>query len=77
MRNVHRVVVLAPDGVYPFDLGIPNRVFGAAGGRYELLTCTADGGSVRTNADFSIIVEHGPERRHPSTARRRYAPPTP
>ena len=61
MRNVHRVVVLAADGVYPFDLGIPNRVFGAAGGRYEVVTCTADGRPVRTNADFSITVEHGPE----------------
>jgi transcriptional regulator GlxA family with amidase domain len=61
MSTVHRVVVLAPDGVYPFDLGIPNRVFGAAGGRYEVLTCTADGRPVHTNADFSITVEHGPE----------------
>jgi transcriptional regulator GlxA family with amidase domain len=61
MSTVHRVVVLAPDGVYPFDLGIPNRVFGAAGGRYEVVTCTADGRPVRTNADFSITVEHGPE----------------
>src|SRR6266498_2933125 len=61
MSTVHRVVVLAPDGVYPFDLGIPDRVFGAAGGRYEVVTCTADGRPVRTNADFSIAVEHGPE----------------
>jgi len=61
MAKVHRVVVLAPEGVYPFDLGIPKRVFGAAGGRYEVLTCTADGRPVRTNADFSITVEHGAE----------------
>lgn len=61
MENVHRVVVLAPAGVYAFELGIPNRVFGAAGGRYEVLTCTADGRPVRTNSDFSITVEHGPE----------------
>jgi len=61
MANVHRVVVLATDGVYPFDLGIPKRIFGATGGRYEVLTCTADGNPVRTNADFSITVEHGPE----------------
>jgi transcriptional regulator GlxA family with amidase domain len=59
--NAHRVVVLAPEGVYPFELGIPSRVFGAAEGRYEVLTCTADGRPVRTNADFSITVEHGPE----------------
>ena len=61
MASSHRVVVLAPDGVYPFDLGIPKRVFGAAGDRYEIVTCTADGGPVRTNAGFSITVEHGPE----------------
>ncbi|MGW3654669.1 GlxA family transcriptional regulator [Streptomyces sp. NPDC005151] len=61
MGNVHRVVVLALDGVYPFELGIPSRVFGAAEGRYEVLTCTVDGRSVHTNSDFSVGVEHGPE----------------
>jgi transcriptional regulator GlxA family with amidase domain len=59
--HVERVVVLALDGVYPFELGIPSRIFGAADGRYEVLTCTVDGGPVRTNADFTIGVEHGPE----------------
>ncbi|WP_329114793.1 GlxA family transcriptional regulator [Streptomyces sp. NBC_01353] len=57
----HRVVVLALDGVYPFELGIPSRVFGAAGDLYEVLTCSVDGGPVRTNSDFSVTVEHGPE----------------
>jgi len=61
MVKAHRVVVLAVPGVYPFDLGIPQRVFGAADGRYEVLTCTIDGHPVRTSADFSIAVEHGPE----------------
>ncbi|MET7485211.1 helix-turn-helix domain-containing protein [Streptomyces sp. NPDC005538] len=61
MQHVERVVVLALDGVYPFELGIPSRIFGAAGGRYEVLTCTVDGRPVRTNADFSIAVDHGPE----------------
>ncbi|MFH9725164.1 GlxA family transcriptional regulator [Streptomyces sp. NPDC017254] len=61
MGDLHRVVVLALDGVYPFELGIPSRVFGAAGGNYEVLTCSVDGGPVRTNADFSVTVEHGPE----------------
>lgn len=61
MVKVHRVVVLAVPGVYPFDLGIPQRVFGAADGRYEVVTCTIDGHPVRTSADFSITVEHGPE----------------
>ncbi|MCW8097175.1 GlxA family transcriptional regulator [Streptomyces tauricus] len=59
--HVERVVVLALDGVYPFELGIPKRVFGSAEGRYEVLTCTVDGGPVRSNSDFSITVEHGPE----------------
>ncbi|MFE5485746.1 GlxA family transcriptional regulator [Streptomyces sp. NPDC056527] len=57
----HRVVVLALDGVYPFELGIPSRVFGAAGDLYEVLTCSVDGGPVRTNSDFSVTVEHGAE----------------
>ncbi|MFG2779600.1 GlxA family transcriptional regulator [Streptomyces prunicolor] len=61
MQHVERVVVLALDGVYPFELGIPSRIFGAAGGHYEVLTCTVDGRPVRTNADFSVAVEHGPE----------------
>ncbi|GEC02606.1 transcriptional regulator [Streptomyces spinoverrucosus] len=61
MQRVERVVVLALDGVYPFELGIPSRIFGAADGRYEVLTCSVDGGPVRTNADFSVTVEHGPE----------------
>ncbi|MFJ2002741.1 GlxA family transcriptional regulator [Streptomyces chartreusis] len=60
-RQVERVVVLALDGVYPFELGIPSRIFGAADGRYEVLTCSVDGRPVRSNADFTIGVEHGPE----------------
>ncbi|AOR30327.1 AraC family transcriptional regulator [Streptomyces fodineus] len=56
-----RVAVLALDGAYPFELGIPSRILGAADGRYEVLTCTVDGRPVRTNADFTIGVEHGPE----------------
>ncbi|CAM5362317.1 Helix-turn-helix domain-containing protein OS=Streptomyces alboniger OX=132473 GN=CP975_25190 PE=4 SV=1 [Streptomyces alboniger] len=60
-RQAERVVVLALDGVYPFELGIPSRIFGAADGRYEVLTCTVDGQPVRTSADFTIGVEHGPE----------------
>ncbi|WP_432175869.1 GlxA family transcriptional regulator [Streptomyces sp. Tue6028] len=59
--RTERVVVLALDGVYPFELGIPSRIFGAADGRYEVVTCTVDGQPVRTNADFSVTVDHGPE----------------
>ncbi|MFC8343062.1 GlxA family transcriptional regulator [Streptomyces sp. NPDC057280] len=60
-RRVERVVVLALEGVYPFELGIPSRIFGAADGHYEVLTCSVDGRPVRSNADFTIGVEHGPE----------------
>ncbi|GAA1465552.1 helix-turn-helix domain-containing protein [Nocardiopsis exhalans] len=61
MSVPHRVVVLALPGVYPFELGIPNRVLGAADGRYELVTCGVGGTSVPTNTDFGITVEHGSE----------------
>ncbi|MGW6917081.1 GlxA family transcriptional regulator [Kitasatospora sp. NPDC054939] len=59
--SAHRVAVLALAGVYPFELGIPSRVFGAADGRYEVLTCSVDGQPVPTTADFSVTVGHGPE----------------
>ncbi|MEV0174283.1 helix-turn-helix domain-containing protein [Streptomyces sp. NPDC050803] len=61
MQHMERVVVLALDGVYPFELGIPARIFGAADGRYEVVTCSVDGSPVRSNADFTIGVGHGPE----------------
>jgi hypothetical protein len=42
----HRVVVLALDGLLPFELGIPHRIFGRPKdpeGRhlYEVVTCSA------------------------------------
>ncbi|GAA3004547.1 GlxA family transcriptional regulator [Streptomyces fulvorobeus] len=63
---MHRVVVLALEGVYPFELSIPVRIFGTAAdtaGRplYEVLTCGLDGGPVRSSADFTVGVEHGAE----------------
>ncbi|MET9291528.1 helix-turn-helix domain-containing protein [Streptomyces sp. NPDC003077] len=61
MATTHRVAVLALDGVYPLELGVPSRIFGATDGLYEVLTCTVDGRPVRTAADFTIAVEHGPE----------------
>nr|WP_268257326.1 helix-turn-helix domain-containing protein [Streptomyces longispororuber] len=63
----HRVVVLIMDGVIPFELGIPQRIFGrakdtAGRGFYEVVTCSVrPPGPVRTDADFEILVEHGPE----------------
>jgi transcriptional regulator GlxA family with amidase domain len=63
----HRVVVLALDGLLPFELGIPHRIFGRprdAEGRplYDVVTCSVrPPGPVRTDADFAVQVEHGPE----------------
>ena len=60
----HRVVVLALDGVVPFELTIPARIFGSPrdpSGRplYEVLTCGLRPGPVATGADFAIHVERG------------------
>ncbi|MEV0845264.1 helix-turn-helix domain-containing protein [Streptomyces sp. NPDC049954] len=66
-RPPHRVVLLALDGVLPFELGTAVRIFGmardSAGRRlYEVTTCSLrPPGPVRAAADFSILVEHGPE----------------
>ncbi|WP_055570039.1 GlxA family transcriptional regulator [Streptomyces atriruber] len=63
----HRIVVLALDGVIPFELGIPQRIFKGARTPemrhlYEVVTCSIrPPGPVRTDADFAILVEHGPE----------------
>ncbi|MFI9203247.1 GlxA family transcriptional regulator [Streptomyces sp. NPDC053048] len=63
---MHRVVVLALEGVYPFELSIPVRIFGTAAGSggeplYEVVTCGLDGGQVATSADFAITVDRGSE----------------
>ncbi|WP_405715566.1 MULTISPECIES: GlxA family transcriptional regulator [unclassified Streptomyces] len=67
----HRIAVLALDGLLPFELGIPQRIFGRAfgiephekgRGLYEVVTCSVrPPGPVRTDADFTITVERGPE----------------
>lgn len=63
----HRVVVLALDGLLPFETGIPHRIFGrprdGRGRRlYEVVTCSVrPPGPVETDADFTIDVAHGPE----------------
>ncbi|AZS73013.1 AraC family transcriptional regulator [Streptomyces lydicus] len=58
---MHRVGVLALDGVVPFELGIPARIFGAACSAtgeplYSVVTCSLDGRPVRTDADYDIAV---------------------
>ncbi|GGW14941.1 AraC family transcriptional regulator [Streptomyces capoamus] len=63
----HRVAVLALDGLLPFELGIPHRIFGRPTderGRplYEVVTCSVrPPGPVETDADFAVHVAHGPE----------------
>jgi transcriptional regulator GlxA family with amidase domain len=57
----HRVAVLALDGVYPFELGIPARILGAADDRYAVDVCSVDGGPVETNAGFAVIPRFGPD----------------
>jgi transcriptional regulator GlxA family with amidase domain len=62
----HRVAVFALDGVMPFELGIPLRIFGLArtpedgSPLYEVVTCGLRPGPVDTDAGFPIVVEHGP-----------------
>ncbi len=58
---MHRVGVLALDGVVPFELAIPARIFGAALGAageplYSVVTCSPDGRPVRAEADYEIAV---------------------
>ncbi|WP_327176309.1 helix-turn-helix domain-containing protein [Streptomyces sp. NBC_01335] len=67
----HRVVVLALDGLLPFELGIPQRIFGIARSLgpedpgellYEVVTCSVrPPGPVQTDADFAVMVQNGPE----------------
>ncbi|CAG7638906.1 Transcriptional regulator GlxA family, contains an amidase domain and an AraC-type DNA-binding HTH domain [Actinacidiphila bryophytorum] len=63
----HHVAVFAMDGVIPFELGIPLRIFGAAVGAedgahlYEIVTCSVEPGLVQTDADFPIVVQYGVE----------------
>ncbi|RXS65454.1 helix-turn-helix domain-containing protein [Streptomyces sp. TM32] len=59
---MHRVVVLALDGVIPFELSLASRLFGVATDPdfrplYEVVTCSLDGKPVRTAADFGVTVE--------------------
>ncbi|WP_312874442.1 GlxA family transcriptional regulator [Actinomadura litoris] len=62
----HRVAVVVRDGVLPMELGIVHQLFGqarsAAGAPlYEVVTCAAEPGPVRTSADFAVMAEHGLE----------------
>ena len=56
----HRVVVLVRPGVLPLELGLVHQLFRAAGDRYDVLSCALEPGAVPTDADFAVLVEHGP-----------------
>ncbi|MGV9827237.1 GlxA family transcriptional regulator [Gordonia sp. NPDC003429] len=57
----HRIAVLAQEQAYPFELGIPTRIFTAADAGYEVRVCTATGQPITSNAGFSVMPDHGPE----------------
>ncbi|MDO7882951.1 GlxA family transcriptional regulator [Salinibacterium soli] len=59
--TAHRVVVLAQEGAYPFELGIPARIFGATDGAYDVQLTTPTGGAITTNAGFSVVPAVGPD----------------
>jgi transcriptional regulator GlxA family with amidase domain len=64
--ELHRVVVLALDGVVAFDLGVPTQIFHGArdldlNRYYDVKITTPDGRPVRSSAGFLVTPEVGPE----------------
>ncbi|WSA94054.1 helix-turn-helix domain-containing protein [Streptomyces sp. NBC_01795] len=64
--GLHRVAVLVRHGLLPIELGIPHALMGKAGSAseeplYEVVTCAVRPGVIRTDGDFTINVDHGPE----------------
>ncbi|WP_344275187.1 GlxA family transcriptional regulator [Streptomyces hebeiensis] len=62
----HRVVVLVRPGLLQMELGIVHQLFGKAASAsgeplYTVLTCTLSPGAIRTDADVTVNVAHGPE----------------
>lgn len=60
----HEVAVLVRPGVLPMELGLVHQIFSrarAADGRYgyRVRTCAPRPGTVTTDADFTVGVEHG------------------
>lgn len=60
-RALHRVAVLARPGVLPMEFSLVHELFRAVSDRYEIITCAPEPGIIRTCADFSIVIDHGPE----------------
>lgn len=66
MSGRHVVAVLVRPGVVPMELGLVHQLFACAvsdsgAPLYEVVSCAPEPGMVAMNADFSIVVEHGPE----------------
>lgn len=63
--TAHRVVVVAVPPIVPFDLSIPDLMFGEAelDGRrlYDVRVCTADPGVTETSSGYALVVDHGLE----------------
>src|SRR4051794_21999518 len=61
-----RVVALVRHGVMPMELGLVHQLFGSAVGAdgsrlYDVVTCAAVPGTVRTDADFVLGIAQGTE----------------
>ncbi len=66
MTSRHRVAVLVRHGVLPLELGLVHQLFGVARSAhgaplYSVETCALEPGPVRTDADFVVHVEGGPD----------------
>lgn len=58
-RTVHRVAILALDGVTPLDLASPAQIFGARHGTPYTATVCALTPQVATSAGFALVAEGG------------------
>jgi transcriptional regulator GlxA family with amidase domain len=64
--STRTVAVVAYNDINPFLLSVPCMVFagvrfGAEPPGFDLLTCSAEGGTLRSGAGFGILAEHGLE----------------
>jgi transcriptional regulator GlxA family with amidase domain len=66
VHKVHKIAVIAYEGITPFHLSVPSLVFDSrreqpGSPTFEVRVCAAAPGSLRTSAGFSIAAEHGLE----------------
>lgn len=62
----HPVAVLVRQGLLSFEAAAVHRLFGQArdldgNPLYEVRTCALEPGPIRADADFRVLVDHGPE----------------